>query len=234
METLVYSSTEKYLIIDIKNLLNENNIPVSSIQLYIKIDMSRYSRGIEVKDIREERGELKVPIEEFDENLNNAEMLEIYAEEEYYDKAINLIEEWEENNFYKYCIFKSNDYNEAFTVQRLLNKNDIPCDEVFTNITDDYIEEYLIFLDPKFHEQANNLLKNDNKQKIEIEDSYYKKERKDKIYEQEINENSSLRYIIIILLVIIIIFILLYKFKNNIPIIDNIYNAIIEKIINKT
>ena len=114
METIVYSSPKKYVIVDIKNLLNENNIPVSSIQLYITVNMDKHTKDGIFRDTRERRGELTMPIEEFDEELNNAETLEIYVEEKYSDKALNLIEEMENKIFYKYCIFESSDYISGF------------------------------------------------------------------------------------------------------------------------
>ena len=209
METIVYSSPKKYVIVDIKNLLNEHNIPVSSIQLYIKVSVDRHTKYGEFPNARERRGELTVPIEELDEKLNDAETLEIYVEEEYHDKAFKLIEEWVNKNFYKYCIFKSYNYDEADTIQRLLIKNDIPCDDVYTNFLEDNTEEYLIFLDPAFHEQANNLLKRNYQPKPEMIDTYYRKDTKNKvkIYEQE--QKISLRHIFIILLIIITISFLL-------------------------
>jgi len=228
METIVYSSPKKYLIIDIKNLLHKNNIPVSSIQLYIKVSVDRHTKYGEFPNARERRGELTVPIEELDEKLNDAETLEIYIEEEHYDKAIKLIEKWNNENFYKYCIFKSCDYDEADNIQRLLIKNDIICDDVYTNFLEDNTEEYLIFLDPDFNKQANNILMNNNKPKREIIDTYYKRNTKNKVYEQELKENVSLRNILMIFLIIVIISVLLYKFKSNLPIIDKIYNTIIE------
>jgi len=232
METIIYSSPKKYVIVDIKNLLNENNIPVSSIQLYIRVNMDRSTeKGLfQVKDTREKRGELTVPIEEFDEKLNNAETLEIYIEEEYYDKAFNLIEEMENKIFYKYCIFESSDYDEADTIQRLLVKNDIPCDDVYTNFLEDNTEEYWICLDPAFHEQANNLLRRNYQPKPEIIDTYYKKNNKEKIklYEQEQKENVSLRHILIILLMIIAISFLLYRFRDSIPIVGKMIDRLFE------
>ena len=231
MEVMIYSSPRKYIIVDIKNLLNENNIPVSSIQLYIRVSVDRHTKYGAFPNVREERGELAVPIEEFDEKLNNAETFEIYVEEEYHDKACSLIDEWVNKNFYKYCIFKSSDYDEADTIQRLLVKNDIPCYDVYTNFLENNTEEYLIFLDPAFHEQANNLLKNNDNPKII--DTYYEEYKKDnkekvKIYEQEQKENVSPRHILIILLIIIAISFLLYRFRDSIPIVDKIYTIIIE------
>ena len=237
MEVMIYSSPKKYIIVDIKNLLNENNIPVTSIQLYIRVNMDRSTeKGLfQVKDTREKRGELTVPIEEFDEKLNNAETFEIYIEEEYYDKAFNLIEEMENKIFYKYCIFESSDYDEADTIQRLLLKEDIPCDDVYTNFLDDNTEEYWICLDPAFHEQAHNLLKRNYQPKPEIIETYYKDYKKDnrekvKLYEQEQKENVSLRHVLIILLIMVTISFLLYRLRGEIPIVDKMFNIIRELI----
>jgi hypothetical protein len=235
METLVYSSPKKYVIVDIKNLLNENNIPVSSIQLYITVNMDKHTKDGIFRDTRERRGELTMPIEEFDEELNNAETLEIYVEEKYSDKALNLIEEMENKIFYKYCIFESSDYDEADTIQRLLLKEDIPCDDVYTNFLDDNTEEYWICLDPAFHEQAHNLLKRNYQPKPEIIETYYKKDNREKVkmYEQEQKENVSLRHVLIILLIMVTISFLLYRLRGDIPIIDKMFNAILGLFVGK-
>ena len=84
--------------------------------------MGKHTRYGTFLDTREKCGELMVSIEEFKEKLNDAETLEVYIEEEYYDKAIKLIEEWNNKNFYKYCIFKPCDYDEADNIRRLLIK----------------------------------------------------------------------------------------------------------------
>ena len=235
MEVMIYSSPKKYIIVDIKNLLNENNIPVSSIQLYITVNMDKRTKDGVFRDTRERRGELAVPIEEFDEKLNDAETLEIYVEEEYSDKALSLIEEMENKIFYKYCIFESSDYDEADTIQRLLLKEDIPCDDVYTNFLDDNTEEYWICLDPAFHEQAHNLLKRNYQPKPEIIETYYKDYKKDnrekvKLYEQEQKENVSLRHVLIILLIMVTISFLLYRLRGEIPIVDKMFNIIRELI----
>jgi hypothetical protein len=191
--------------------------------------MDKYTKDGIFRDTRERRGELTVPIEEFDEKLNNAETFEIYVEEEYSDKALGLIEKMENEIFYKHCIFESSDYDEADTIQRLLVKEDIPCDEVYTNFLDDNTEEYWICLDPAFHERANNLIKRNYQPKPEIIDTYYKKDNKikAKVYEQEQKENISLRHILIILLIIITVSFLLYRFRADIPIVDKIFNIIL-------
>jgi hypothetical protein len=158
MEKLIFSSPKKYKILEIKRLLTENNIPVTSIKLYIYINMIRYSKGGTIIDEREKRGELIVPIEEFNEKLNDAETFEIYTEENYVDIAINLIEDFNNKNIYNDCIFQSRDYDEACNIQSILIKNEIPCDDVVTNFLDDDTEEYLIFLDPELHEKAENII----------------------------------------------------------------------------
>jgi hypothetical protein len=159
METIIYIHSKRHYIIDVKNLLNENNIPISSIQLYIRVNMSKFSKQGVHHDVREQRNELIVPIEEFNEELNDAQNFEIWIDEKYVEKAEALIEEWSFLNFYKYCIFRSNDYEEADDYLRFLRKNNIPCDDIpFTNILEDNTEEFLIFIDPEYHHQIKELL----------------------------------------------------------------------------
>jgi len=179
MEKCIYSSPKKYKILEIKKLLLDNNIPVTSIQLYIYVNMSRlHARGEdEIIDIREERGELLVPIEEFDEELNDAETFEIYTEEKHADKALVLIDEFNENNLYKNCIFKSMDYKEASNIHAVLLKNNIPCDDIITNIIDENNEEYLLYLDPNFHEKAENIMENRDKQEFQTEPTEIKRSK---------------------------------------------------------
>jgi len=234
MEKVIYSSPKKYRILEIKKLLLDNNIPVTSIQLYIYINMSRmHARGEdEIIDIREERGELIVPIEEFNEELNDAETFEIYTEEKYADKAINLIDEYNENNLYKNCIYKSMDYEEASGIQTLLLKNNIPCDDILTNIIDDDTEEYLLFLDPDFRERAENIMENRNKQELPIEpmetekrNIYYNK--KD-IFHQEKRGDNVLAIFMKVLFIVFIIFMLIYIIDKFYPFVDKLLNKIME------
>ena len=159
MGILIFQSPKKYKILEIKELLINNDIPILSINLSINVNMSKYSISSGIfYDIRENNGELIVPIEEFNEKLNDNETFEIYTEEDYSEKAKKLINFYCERNFYNDCIFQSNNYNEAVFINKILKENDIPCDEVFTNIFVNGTEEYLIFLDPKYHDQANDLI----------------------------------------------------------------------------
>ena len=91
MEKMVFTSAQKNEIIEIKNVLIDSNIPITSIQLYIFIETIHRSRGNTYIDRRENRGILTFTIEEFDEELNDAQKFEIYTEDKYYDESIELI-----------------------------------------------------------------------------------------------------------------------------------------------
>ncbi|MDR2923092.1 MAG: hypothetical protein LBU85_07110 [Treponema sp.] len=235
MEEVIYRTNKKHYIVDIKNLLNENNIPVSSIQLYISVNMDKPTgtgSGI-YKDTREERNEIMIPIEEFNEKLNDAQTFEIYIEEEYYEKASVLIEEWIVKNFYKYCIYKSTNYDEADNNIWLLKENNIPCDDFpFTNVLEDNTEEYLIFIDPEYSEQANNLLNNNHKTIVEEINEYPLNTNSKMAFEGNTENSGSIRNILIMVILTLCIFFILYKFREKIPIIDKIFDELI-RIINK-
>jgi shikimate kinase len=222
MEKLIYSSPKKYRILEIKKLLSDNNIPVTSIQLYIYVNMSRlHARGEdEIIDIRERRGELNVPIEEFNEELNDAETLEIYTEEKYADEAMDLIEKYNEENLYKNCIYKSMDYNEASGIQELLLKKNIPCDDIITNVLDNNDEEYIIYLDPDFLEKAEYIIENKDKpellnEKQELQIKPIEKRRsifyiKDDLFSTEKAGNNIITKFLKVLIIAAFFFIILY------------------------
>jgi hypothetical protein len=109
---------------------------------------------------RESCDELNVPIEEFNEKLNDAQTFELYTDEKYEDAAEKLIENCDEETFFDDCIFKSKNYDEAFEVYRLLNKNNIPCDDVFTSV-----DEYLLFIDPENKDEAAKIIEQNKKDK---------------------------------------------------------------------
>jgi hypothetical protein len=227
MEKVIYRSNKKHYIVDIKNLLNENNIPVSSIQLYISVNMDKYTKNGIYKDTREERNEIIIPIEEFNEKLNDAQIFEIYIEEEYYEKAGILIDEWAVKNIYKYCIYKSTDYDEADNNIWLLKNNNIPCDDFpFTNVLEDNTEEYLILINPEYSEQANNLLNNNHKTKIEERNEYSLNTNRKRVFEENKENSWPIRHILILAIFTLLIFFILYRFKENIPIIDKIFDEL--------
>jgi hypothetical protein len=211
MEKLVFSSPKKYKILEIKQLLNNNNIPVTSIKLYIYVDMTRRHRANSlIVDERERRDELIVPIEEFNEELNDAETFEIYTEEKYSDEAINIIDDFNNINFYNDCIFRSKNYDEAFDVQRLLTKNEIPCDDVATNFLDDNTEEYLLFLDPELHEKAGNIIHANHKQETPRANKDGIQQNEETISHETDERNDGFKIFLKITFIILIIAILIF------------------------
>ncbi|GHT71822.1 hypothetical protein FACS1894110_25480 [Spirochaetia bacterium] len=230
MEKIIFSSPKKYKILEIKRLLSENNIPITSIKLYIYVNMTRHHKGGTIIDEREKRDELIVPIEEFTEKLNDAETFEIYTEENYVDIAINLIEDFNDKNIYNDCIFQSKNYEEAFDIQRILIKNEIPCDDVITNFLCDDTEEYLIFLDPEFHEKAENIIKNNYKQEVPLEKEGDIKQNENNIFSENNEWMNSFMTFLKILFIILIMLILAFFVDKKYPFLEKIINQIIESL----
>ena len=155
---MVFQSPKKHRIIAVRDLLAENDIPVTNIKLSIQVQWSHWIHsgtrtGEKFTETREKRNELNIPIEEFDDPLNDAQTFELYVDKENEEAAIELIDECDEETFFGDCIFKSEDYSIAFEVYRLLNKNNIPCADVFPG--DD---AYLLFIDPEHTEKAIDLM----------------------------------------------------------------------------
>jgi len=162
MERMVFQSPKKHRIIAIKALLAENGIPVTSIKLHIRVEWSHWSQaGIEARkkhtEAREKRNELNIPIEEFNDKLNDAQTFELYTHEKYEEAALELIEHCDEETFFGDCIFKSESYDEAFEIYSLLNKNNIPCDDIFPGA-----DAYLLFIDPEYMDKAMELIAHKN------------------------------------------------------------------------
>jgi hypothetical protein len=237
MEVVIFKSPEKYKILEIKKLLTDNNIPVASVQLYIHVVMTKRGKGgnIFIIDEREDRGELIVPIEEFNEKLNDAQTFEIYIEEHYANEAIKLIEEYTEENYYKDCVFQSSNYDEAYNIQILLQKNNIPCGNVETNFLDDNTEEYLIFLNPEYKEIADNLIKNSYKNENEVEIRNNKHtaddDESDNFY-QENKWGNIFRIYLKASLTVLIIFAIMYIINEKHPFFDRMFEKILELIKN--
>jgi hypothetical protein len=158
MEKLIYRSPKKHRIIAVKNLLIENDIPVSSVKLHIFFVWYLLGRGGAIREQRERRDDLNVPIEEFDDELNDAQTFEIYTAAEYEYAAARLIDALDEASFYGDCIFQSKSYDEAFDAYKLLIRNNIPCDEVAAGSLPDGNSEYLLYLSPEYREAALALI----------------------------------------------------------------------------
>jgi len=207
MESMVFESPKKHRIIAIKNLLLKNNIPVTSIKIHIKL-RGRFSDKIsgENSENNDRRDELNIPIEDFDDKLNDAQTFELYTDEEHEDKALNLIEDCEEETFFDDCIFKTNNYDEAFEIYLLLNKNNIACDDIIPSA-----EEYLLFIDPENKEEAIELIEHKDDDKERPREFQEKRPKPNEIFAQEYHENNIFKYIIPL---IIIICIMLFRIDN--------------------
>ena len=162
MEKMVFKSPKRHRIIAIKQLLAQNNIPVTSIKLHIHVEWTHWRQaGIQTHkkhtETREKRNELNVPIEEFTDTLNDAQTFELYTTEDHEDAALELIEACDEAVFFGDCIFRSEHYDEAFQIYTLLNRNNIPCDEIFPGVN-----EYLLFIDPVYMNKAIEIIEQKN------------------------------------------------------------------------
>jgi hypothetical protein len=236
MESMVFQSPKKHRIIAIKNLLLKNNIPVTSIKIHINVGWRLYNKyGHGITDERDRRDELNVPIEDFNDKLNDAQTFELYTAEEHEDTAIRLIEDCDEETFFDDCIFKSNNYDEAFEIYSLLNKNNIICDDIIPTA-----EEYLLFIDPEDKEEALKLIehKDDDKErpreyqdtKLSLNEYQDTRQKPNEIFVQE-HENNIFKYIVPL---VIILCISLIKIDNKFifEIVINKIDVIIREIIN--
>jgi len=214
MEIKIYSSPWKYRIVAIKDYLMKNNIPIASIKLCLCLYLK--------KDLIERHDELNIPIEEFNEELNESQVFEIYIDEKHEEDADKLFEDFDDETFFNDCIYKSNNYDEVFEIYQLLKKNNLQCDDIFT-ITDIYtnVEEHLLFLDPDKKEEALKIINGENR----AETYEYQEIKPKEVFVQEDNESNIFRYII---LSVIILFLLLFFIK-----IDNesILAMLVKKII---
>jgi len=191
MERLIFQSPKKHRIIAIKKLLAENNIPVTNIKLHISVQWSHGGinagqAGIRVTEAREKRNELNVPIEEFNEKLNDAQTFELYTYAQYEDMALELIDNCDEETFFGDCIFRSEKYDEAFEVYSLLNKNNIPCDNIFPGVN-----AFLLFIDPEYIDKAIVIIMRNYNEK-----NYKPKKRKPKDpFDQDRRKGSIFRFL---------------------------------------
>jgi hypothetical protein len=204
MEVMVFQSPKKHRIIAVKKLLSENSIPTTNIKLHIYVEWSHGGRrsGPRITETVEKSDELNVPIEDFNEKLNDSQTLELYVDEKYEDLAIRLIENVNIETFFDDCIFKSNNYDEVFEKYLLLRKNNIPCeDDIIPN--DD---EYLLFIDPEYKEEAINVIepKKENKEYIY---EYEQINKKDNSFVQEYKERNIFKYFIPLIIILVILFI---------------------------
>jgi len=159
MEKMLFKSPKRHRIIAIRDLLEEYEIPVTSIKLHIQVEWGHWTLG-ELRtggkrliETREKRNDLNVPIDEFTDKLNDSQAFELYVAEEHEEEAIQLIDECDEEKFFGDCFLKTVNYDEAFEIYLMLNKNNIPCDDVYPGS-----DAYLLFIDPEHIDKAIDLM----------------------------------------------------------------------------
>jgi alpha-D-ribose 1-methylphosphonate 5-triphosphate synthase subunit PhnL len=165
MEKVIYQSPKKHRIIAIQDLLIKNNIPVTSIKLHICIN-SGGGRGGVVQIARSD--ELNVPIENFNEILNDLQSFEIYVDEHNEAVATELVTQCDEETFFDDCVYKSKNYDEALEIYFMLTRNKVPCDEVCTVYAHTDSEEYLLFTGPEHREKAIQMIKGENEAETKV------------------------------------------------------------------
>ena len=184
MGKMVFKSPKRHRIIAIRDMLAENDIPVTNIKLHIHVEwshggISAGQAGIRISEARERRNELNVPIEEFTDKLNDAQTFELYVDEEHQQEAMELIDACDEETFFGDCVFSSESYDEAFEIYLLLNKNNIPCENVFPGV-----DEYLLFIDPEYMDKAAKVIerRNDKRGKRKPEDPFDQDYRRSSLF----------------------------------------------------
>jgi hypothetical protein len=186
------------------DFLNKNSIPITSTKLNICI---RSGRGGMVQ--MEKSDDIHVPIEEFNEVLNDAQSFELYTDEEHENTARELIEKCDEETFFGDCIFSSIDYEEAFEIFMLLKRNNIPSSEVHTIFTDENSEKYLVFIEPDNMETASKIINH-----IEIPETGIYEDDNEKQIEVTNNEHPENNILKFLIPVVIVLCLFLYKINN--------------------
>jgi hypothetical protein len=168
----------------------------------------------------EKSDDLHVPIEEFNEILNDSQAFELYTDEEHEANAREIIESCDEETFFDDCIFSSIDYEEAFEIYMLLKRNNVPCSEVHTVFTEDNSEKYLLFIEPDDIEMATKVIN-----RVETPETRVYDDNDEKQYElpnNEHHESSIFKFLIPVIIVLCLFFFII----NN----ESIIGIIIKKI----
>jgi hypothetical protein len=239
-EKLIYRSPKKHRIIALKDFLEKNNIPITSIKLNICLrnrfpvvnrrgsitshNLNVYIRNGDAGTVQMEKSdEIHIPIEDFNEELNDAQSFELYTDEEHEETARGIMENCDEETFFGDCIFSSIDYEETFDIFMLLKKNNIPCSDVHTIFTEDNGEKYLLFTDPENMDAATKIMNRIERYETETEIYEKTKVKKNELFNNEHHENNIFKFLI----PVVTIFCCLFLFKiNN----ESIIGIIIRKI----
>ena len=168
MNIVIFRSCEKQEIIDVKELLIQNNIIISSINLHIKIEWRQTigRGGSHIIKTEEKSDELNIPIEAFDDKLNNAQTFEIYVNEKDEKLALSLIEDYNGNILLNNYVFKTKIYDNAYKIFNMLNTYNIPCYDIIKTYSGNSDEEYLVTVDVEYKEMALKLIEEGLKKNI--------------------------------------------------------------------
>jgi hypothetical protein len=209
MEKVIYESPKKHRIIAIQDLLIKNNIPVTSIKLHICIRSG--GRGGIVQIARSD--DINMPIEKFDEELNDAQSFEIYVDEQHEEAAMELITQCDEETFFDDCVYKSKNYDEALEMYFLLTRNNVPCDEVCTVYAHTDSEEFLLFTHPDQKSAALQLIKGESEVEANVRaiDLQADTLPREEFSGNEKQEKSIFKYLLPIIIVVCLLFL---RFDN--------------------
>ena len=89
----------------------------------------------------------------------------------------------DEEIFFGDCIFKSESYDEAFEIYLLLNKNNIPCDDIFPGT-----DAYLLFIGLEYIDKAIKIIEQNYNEK-----NYKSKKRKPKDQLDQYDDKTGYR-----------------------------------------
>ena len=224
MEVMIYQSPKKHRIIAVKKLLSENNIPTSNIKLHIYVEW--YHRKVGTGETIEKRDEINIDIEDFVGKLNDAQTFELYIDEKYEEMAMVLIDNINVETFFDDYVFKSNSYDEAIKVYKLLKKNNISCDEIYATF-----DNYLVITDLEDKNMALSLINPKNEEPEYLNEFHIQKPIQHSTFYQESEKNYIFKYIFPIIVIIGVLFI---KMNNEFIIIKliNVIKNVFERFVN--
>ncbi len=204
MEECIFQSDNKETVIKVKNLLENAGIPVTDILLVLHYMNSR-GQG----NFWESREKLIVPLENFIDELNEFEFLEIYIDSEQTDAADTLIFNFLNAINDQKPILLSFNYNEAKMAKEFLTENNFPCKEIEKQISEDGITEYMVFVEEKYYEKACEFFEEHNSwEKFQTREPFPKKKPRGKYS----RERTAIFFILVIVFVTAI-FIAFYTTK---------------------
>jgi hypothetical protein len=163
-EELVFAWADRQFTLDVKNALAQAGIEVSSIKLHVKVVLRKQHRYASYTEVLEDRRDLQVPLEDFTEELNDAEEFELYTESAFAEEAKLLVksyckEQYPDDPALNGCVFMSANKDESADIQQMLEQNNIPCLEIEKIISEETgLAEYALYVTPEHEEAACALI----------------------------------------------------------------------------